>query len=65
MLITRGRDGRYSATATGAMARVVVADGETMYKAVVECEHMLHLQEAESYHYEQAMTHQSMYGECK
>ena len=50
MRITRGRDGRYSATATGAMARVVVADGKTMAQAIVECEHMLHLQEAECYH---------------
>ena len=60
MITERGRDGRYSATAMGAMARIVVADGSTRGEAMNECYHMLMEQRAECYAYEESMSHFSL-----
>ena len=60
MITNIGKDGRYCATAMGAMARVVVADGETRSEAMNECYHMLTEQKRECYYHEQSMTHLSL-----
>ena len=65
MMVSKGRDGRYSAMQMGDMGRTVVADGKTIGEAMKECAHMLHLQTAECYHHEQSMSHlaDTTYGE--
>ena len=55
-----GRDGRYSATAMGDMARIVVADGATRAEAMNGCYQMLQEQRAECYHHQASMTHLSL-----
>ena len=60
MITNIGTDGRYCATAMGAMARIVVADGATRAEAMNECYHMLEEQKRECYHWEQSMSHLSL-----
>ena len=53
MITNIGKDGRYCATAVGAMARIVVADGTTRAEAMNECyvmlaEHMKMLEDAQT-----------------
>ena len=60
MIIENGRNGRWMATAVGAMGRVCVADAENGDRARNWLKIMLAEQESECYAHEQCMTAQSL-----
>ena len=60
MIITRGKDGRYSATQMSDFGRVQVADADTRSGAIKELCIMLEEQMAMAYQHEQEMTHFSI-----
>ena len=58
--VESGKDGKWVAYATGAMGRRCVASAENGDRARRWCVRMLVDQQAEAYHHDQAMTHQSL-----